>query len=67
MQKIYENIKKYRLSLGLTQSELAERVGYTDRSMIAKIETGKIDISINKVYDFAEALHTTPITLLGLD
>lgn len=46
MQKIYENIKKYRLSLGLTQSELAERVGYTDRSMIAKIETGKIDISI---------------------
>lgn len=67
MQKIYENIKKYRLSLGLTQSELAERVGYTDRSMIAKIESGKIDLSRNKVYDFAEALHTTPITLLGLD
>lgn len=67
MQKIYENIKKYRLSLGLTQTELAERVGYTDRSMIAKIETGKIDLSRNKVYDFAEALHTTPITLLGLD
>lgn len=67
MLKIYENIKKYRLSLGLTQSELAERVGYTDRSMIAKIESGKIDLSRNKVYDFAEALHTTPITLLGLD
>lgn len=67
MLKIYENIKKYRLSLGLTQTELAERVGYTDRSMIAKIESGKIDLSRNKVYDFAEALHTTPITLLGLD
>lgn len=67
MLKIYENIKKYRLSLGLTQTELAERVGYTDRSMIAKIETGKIDLSRNKVYDFAKALHTTPIVLLGLD
>lgn len=67
MLKIYENIKKYRLSLGLTQTELAERVGYTDRSMIAKIETGKIDLSRNKVYDFAEALHTTPIVLMGLD
>lgn len=67
MLKIYENIKKYRLSLGLTQTELAERVGYTDRSMIAKIESGKIDLSRNKVYDFAEALHTTPIVLMGLD
>ena len=67
MLKIYENIKKYRLSLGLTQTELAERVGYTDRSMIAKIESGKIDLSRNKVYDFAKALHTTPIVLLGLD
>lgn len=67
MLKIYENIKKYRLSLGLTQKELAERVGYTDRSMIAKIETGKIDLSRNKVYDFAKALYTTPLVLMGLD
>ena len=67
MLKLYENIKKYRKALGLTQTELAELVGYTDGSMITKIESGKVDLSRNKVYDFAEALETTPAILMGLD
>lgn len=67
MLKLYENIKKYRKALGLTQTELAELVGYTDGSMITKIESGKVDLSRNKVYDFAEALETTPAKLMGLD
>lgn len=67
MLKLYENIKKYRKALGLTQTELAELVGYTDGSMITKIESGKVDLSRNKVYDFAEALETTAAKLMGLD
>lgn len=67
MLKLYENIKKYRKALGLTQAELAELVGYTDGSMITKIESGKVDISRSKVYEFAEALKTTPVALMGLD
>lgn len=67
MLKLYENIKKYRKALGLTQTELAELVGYTDGSMITKIESGKVDISRSKVYEFAEALQTTPAILMGLD
>lgn len=67
MLKLYENIKKYRKALGLTQAELAELVGYTDGSMITKIESGKVDISRSKVYEFAEALKTTPVELMGLD
>lgn len=67
MLKLYENIKKYRKALGLTQTELAELVGYTDGSMITKIESGKVDISRSKVFDFAKALQTTPVILLGLN
>ncbi len=67
MLKLYENIKKFRKALGLTQAELAELVGYTDGSMITKIESGKVDLSRNKVYDFARALKTTPVILMGLD
>lgn len=67
MLKLYENIKKFRKALGLTQAELAELVGYTDGSMITKIESGKVDLSRNKVYDFARALNTTPVILMGLD
>nr|DAH03939.1 MAG TPA: LexA repressor [Caudoviricetes sp.] len=67
MFKLYENIKKYRKALGLTQTELAELVGYTDGSMITKIESGKVDISRSKVYEFAKVLQTTPVVLMGLD
>lgn len=67
MLKLYENIKKYRKALGLTQTELAELVGYTDGSMITKIESGKVDISRSKVYEFAKVLQTTPVVLMGLD
>lgn len=67
MLKLYENIKKFRKALGLTQAELAELVGYTDGSMITKIESGKVDLSRSKVYDFARALNTTPVILMGLD
>lgn len=36
-----DKIKQLRKERGLTQKQLAEMVGYTDRSMIAKIEAGK--------------------------
>lgn len=62
---LYLNIKNYRSELGMTQSELAKIVGYTDRSMIAKIEAGKIDLSISKLTLFANALGVTPTELMG--
>lgn len=63
--KLYENIKKYRNKAGMTQQELAEAVGYSDKSMIAKIEKGSIDLSESKIMQFAEVLHTTPQELMG--
>lgn len=63
--ELYANIKKRRKELGLTQSELARRVGYKDKTAIAHIEKGDIDLPQSKIVAFAEALSTTPGELLG--
>jgi transcriptional regulator with XRE-family HTH domain len=63
---IYENIKKRRLELGMTQTQLAELAGYADRSAIAKIESGASKISQPKIVALAEALQVTPSELFGL-
>ena len=65
MLKLYENIKKYRKAAKMTQEELAKRTGYTDRSSIARIEKGLIDLPQSKIKQFAEALGTTPGALMG--
>ena len=49
----------------MSQTELAELLGYSDRSAIAKIEKGINDITQSKIEAFAEALHTTPAYLMG--
>lgn len=65
MEKLYINIRNRRLELNMSQEELAHRVGYTDRSSIAKIETGKVDISIGMLKKIAAALETEPLALIG--
>lgn len=65
MLDLYINIKKRRNELGLTQAELAKRMGYADKSMIAKIEKGQVDLQQSKIVAFAEALSTTPAYLMG--
>ena len=44
MLQLYANIKKRRLELEMTQSDLAQKMGYADKSMIAKIEKGTVDL-----------------------
>lgn len=63
----HENIKRLREQLGLTQEELAHKTGYKDRSSIAKIESGRVDLSATKIAAFAAALGTTPAQLMGLN
>lgn len=62
----HENIKRLRENLGLSQGRLAEMVGYKDRSSIAKIEAGRVDLSQSKIALIAAALHVTPAKLMGL-
>lgn len=62
----HENIKRLREERGLSQEALAEKVGYSDRSSIAKIEAGKVDLSQSKIAAFAAVLNVTPAQLMGL-
>ena len=65
MLQLYKNIKNKRTELKMTQSELASKLGYADKSMIAKIEKGLVDLTQSKIIAFAEALNTTPSELMG--
>lgn len=65
MLQLYKNIKKQRQLLNMTQSELAKKLGYADKSMIAKIEKGIVDLTQSKILAFADALETTPEELMG--
>lgn len=65
MIELYKNIKAKRIELGMTQDELAKKLGYSGKSMIAKIESGKVDLSQSKIIAFANALDTDPGELMG--
>ena len=67
MLRLYINIKERRRDLGLSQEELAKKVGYRDRTSIAKIEAGEVDLSQSRIDAFAQALETTPAYLMGWD
>lgn len=51
----------------MTQEELASKLGYKNKSSIAKIETGTNDIIQSKVVEFANVLDTTVAYLMGWD
>lgn len=53
-----ENIRHYRERAGLSQKELAEKVG-VGQQMIAKYEEGSKIPSLFKAVHLARALHTT--------
>lgn len=63
--ELYKRIKDRREFLDISQAELAEAMGYTSRSTIAKIESGKNDLAQSKIPQMAEALRTTPAYLMG--
>ncbi|WP_438588949.1 LexA family protein [Dubosiella newyorkensis] len=67
MAKIYENIKNLRKKKGWSQTELAKRAGYTDRTSIAKIENGNVDLPQSRIAKFAEVFGVTESELMGLD
>ena len=60
-----ERIRLRRLELNLTQTQLAERTGYSDKTAISKIENGENDLTQSKIITFANALLTTPSYLMG--
>ena len=52
-------IRKLREEKGISQTTLAELVGYKDKTAIAKVEAGKVDLPQSKITAFAKALDTS--------
>lgn len=61
-----ERIKQRRIELGLSQDELAKKVGYKSRSSINKIELSR-DLPLGKVQAMAKALDCEPYSLMDWD
>lgn len=64
---IGERIRNRRQQLGLTQQELAEKIGYKGRSSVNKIELSGRNLPPKKIKQIADALLTTPEYIMGWD
>ena len=62
-----EIIRTLREKQGLSQEQLANRLGYRDRSTIAKIETGKQGLSQSKIKQFASFFKVSVYHIMGIE
>lgn len=67
MTNIGTRIKERRIELGMSQDELAEKMGYKSRSTITKIEKGINDVVQSNIVKFSEVLNTSIAYLMGWD
>ena len=63
--RIGERIKQRRQELKWSQRELAARMKYSHHSTLARIETGKVDVSQTRIVQFAEVLGVSVAYLMG--
>ena len=63
--EIGDRIKARREELGISQEELAKKVGYKSRSSVNKIEIDGRGLPQGKIVAFAKALQTSPAYLMG--
>ena len=62
---IGERIKQRRKQLGLTQEELANRIGNSSRASICTVEKDREDLTTTRIAKLAKALETSPAFLMG--
>ena len=60
MNTFGDNVKRLREAKGLSQDELAKMAGYTSRSTISCIESGKRDCTQKQILALANALNVSP-------
>ncbi len=60
-----EKVKARREQIGMTQEELAQKMGYKSKSSITKIEKGERDLPQSKIKQIADCLGTSPSYLMG--
>ena len=62
-----KRIKTAREKAGYSQDDLARKLGYKNRSSIARIENGLSEIGVSKIKEFADILNVTPTYILGTE
>ena len=60
-----DRIRQRRKELGLSQEELANRLGNKSRASVCTVETGKEDLTMDRIRKYAEALECEPGYLTG--
>lgn len=58
------NVRRLRQAAGLTQEQLSERVGF-GQNYVSSLEGGKRNITVVTLFEFAQALGTTPAALVS--
>lgn len=64
---IGDRIKERRLELGMTQEELADKVGFKTRASVSRLEGGDRNIPLSKLKKLSEVLETTVGYLMGME
>lgn len=64
-KKLGLRIKLRRIDLGLTQEELAARLGNKSRASVCTVENGKEDLTTTRIQQYADALECSPSYLMG--
>ncbi len=64
---IGKRVKLRREELGMTQEELANKIGYKSKSSINKIELDVQNLRQSKIKQIADALDTTTDYIMGWD
>ena len=62
---VANRIKERRNELGWSQRELAAKMGYASNTTVAKIEQGKVDVSGDRLDQFAQVLGVSAAYLRG--
>jgi transcriptional regulator with XRE-family HTH domain len=62
---IGQRVKQRRKELGLTQEELARRIGNSSRASICTVEKDREDLTTTRIAKLAKALETSPAFLMG--
>lgn len=61
-----DRVKQRRKELNMTQLELAEKLGCSDKSTVARVEKGiDSNLSVERLERYAKALETTKSYLIG--
>jgi transcriptional regulator with XRE-family HTH domain len=64
---IGERIRARRIALQMSQKDLADKLGYSNHSTVARAESGKLDLPQSRLAQYADVLGVSVGHLMGLD